>query len=71
MLFSFLLSLAVPVVAISAETGSDPQQVLTQSPEWVILSGLSFLAVAGLFTFAPLQRIDPSPQSAFPCLGSD
>lgn len=39
MLFSFLFFLAVPVVAISAETCSDPQQVLTQNPEWVILSG--------------------------------
>ena len=56
MLFSFLFSLAVPVVAISAETGSDPQQVLTQSPEWVILSGLSFLAVAGLFYLSLLYN---------------
>ena len=48
MLFSFVAALASPVVAISADTGIEPREVFVRYPEWVVFSGLVFLAVAGL-----------------------
>ena len=56
MLFSFLVALAVPVVGISAETGVEPEEALQENPEWVVLAGLVFLAVAGLFYLSLLYN---------------
>ncbi|MBP04048.1 MAG: hypothetical protein CMA72_04610 [Euryarchaeota archaeon] len=55
-LFSFFIALTVPVVAITAETGMEPQEVFVQYPEWVVFSGLVFLAVAGLFYLSLLYN---------------
>ena len=48
-IFSFLAALVVPVVAISVETGVEPQEVMLENPGWIFVSGLIFLAVASLF----------------------
>lgn len=48
-LFSFVAALVVPVVAISVETGVEPQEAMLENPGWIFLSGLVFLAVASLF----------------------
>ena len=56
MLFSFVSALVAPVVAISAETGMEPQEVFVRNPEWVVCSGLVFLAVAGLFYLSLLYN---------------
>ena len=55
-LFSFLAALTVPVVAITAETGMEPQEALYKNPGWVVLSGSVFLAVAGLFYLSLLYN---------------
>ena len=55
-LFSFVAALAAPVVAILIETGLEPQEVFVQYPEWVVFSGLVFLAVAGLFYLSLLYN---------------
>ena len=56
MLFSFVAALASPVVAISVETGMEPQEVFREKPGWVVLSGVVFLAVAGLFYLSLLYN---------------
>ena len=56
MLFSFLAALAVPFVAISVETGMEPQEVLHEHPGWLVFSGLIFLAFAGLFYLSLLYN---------------
>ena len=48
-IFSFVAALVVPVVAISVETGVEPQEVMLENPGWIFVSGLIFLAVASLF----------------------
>ena len=48
-IFSFVAALIVPVVAISVETGVEPQEVMLENPGWIFVSGLIFLAVASLF----------------------
>ncbi|MBT3541222.1 MAG: hypothetical protein HN489_08805, partial [Opitutae bacterium] len=48
-IFSFVTALVVPVVAISVETGVEPQEVMLENPGWIFVSGLIFLAVASLF----------------------
>ena len=49
MIFSFVVALVVPVVAISVETGVEPQKAMQENMGWVFLSGLIFFSVAGLF----------------------
>ena len=49
LIFSFVVSLIVPVVGISAETGVEAQEAFLENPGWVFLSGLAFFCVAGLF----------------------
>ena len=56
MLFSFVAALAVPVVAITVETGMEPLEVFGEKPGWVVLSGMVFLAVAGLFYLSLLYN---------------
>ena len=56
MLFSFIAALASPVVAISVDTGMDPREVFVRYPEWVVFSGLVFLAVAGLLYLSLLYN---------------
>ena len=56
MLFSFVAALAVPVVAITGETGMEPLEVFREKPGWVVLSGVVFLAVAGLFYLSLLYN---------------
>ena len=56
MLFSFVAALTVPVVAITGETGMEPLEVLREKPGWVVLSGVVFLAVAGLFYLSLLYN---------------
>ena len=56
MLFSFVAALAVPVVAITVETGMEPLEVFREKPGWVVLSGVVFLAVAGLFYLSLLYN---------------
>ncbi|MDC0157707.1 LemA family protein [Verrucomicrobia bacterium] len=56
MLFSFVAALAVPVVAITVETGMEPLEVFREKPGWVVLSGMVFLAVAGLFYLSLLYN---------------
>ena len=56
MLFSFVAALAVPVVAITVETGMEPLEVFREKPGWVVLSGVIFLAVAGLFYLSLLYN---------------
>jgi len=48
-IFSFVAALVVPVVAISVETGVEPQEVMLENPGWIFVSGLIFFAVASLF----------------------
>jgi hypothetical protein len=48
-IFSFVTALVVPVVAISVETGVEPQEVMLENPGWIFVSGLIFFAVASLF----------------------
>ena len=48
-IFSFVAALIVPVVAISVETGVEPQEVMLENPGWIFVSGLIFFAVASLF----------------------
>jgi len=55
-LFSFFTALAIPVVAISVETGMEVQEAFYQNPGWVVLAGGSFLAVAGLFYLSLLYN---------------
>ena len=56
MLFSFVAALAVPVVAITGEVGMEPLEVFREKPGWVVLSGVVFLAVAGLFYLSLLYN---------------
>lgn len=56
MLFSFVAALAVPVVAITGEIGMEPLEVFREKPGWVVLSGVIFLAVAGLFYLSLLYN---------------
>ena len=56
MLFSFVAALAVPVVAITGEIGMEPLEVFREKPGWVVLSGVVFLAVAGLFYLSLLYN---------------
>ena len=56
LLFSFLVALAVPVVAISVETGIEPQEVFVQYPEWEFCAASIFFAVAGLFYLSLLYN---------------
>ena len=56
MLFSFVAALAVPVVAIMGEIGMEPLEVFRVKPGWVVLSGVVFLAVAGLFYLSLLYN---------------
>jgi hypothetical protein len=56
MLFSFVAALAVPVVAITGEIGMEPLKDFREKPGWVVLSGMVFLAVAGLFYLSLLYN---------------